>query len=63
LKESYAHALTPATVSGFYDILDNTVSEYYIPPENIYNMDKKGIQLEIGACTAVLVDCNQKSVA
>ncbi|KAF8825264.1 hypothetical protein HHX47_DHR7000370 [Lentinula edodes] len=58
LKESYACALTPATISGFYDILDNTVSEYYISPENIYNMDKKGIQLGIGACTAVLVDCN-----
>ncbi|KAJ4488693.1 hypothetical protein C8J55DRAFT_486935 [Lentinula edodes] len=63
IAESRARALTPAAVSGFYDILDNTVSEYHITPENIYNMDEKGIQLGIGARTAVLVDRNQKSVA
>ncbi|KAF8824188.1 hypothetical protein HHX47_DHR8000488 [Lentinula edodes] len=63
LEESRARALTPAAVSGFYDLLDRTVSEHHIPPENIYNMDEKGIQLGIGARTAVLVDRSQKSVA
>ncbi|KAJ3848282.1 hypothetical protein EV368DRAFT_1014, partial [Lentinula lateritia] len=63
LEESRAHSLTLAAVSTFYDILTDTVAQYEIPPENIYNMDKKGVQLGIGQRTAVLVDCHQKSVS
>ncbi|KAF8824656.1 hypothetical protein HHX47_DHR8000193 [Lentinula edodes] len=63
LEESRARSLTPAAVSTFYDILADTVAQYEIPPENIYNIDEKGVQLGIGQRTAVLVDRNQKSVS
>ncbi|GAW09695.1 DDE-domain-containing partial [Lentinula edodes] len=61
LEESRACSLTLAAVSTSYDVLADTVAQYEIPPENIYNMDEKGVQLGIGQRTAVLVDRNQKS--
>ncbi|KAJ3914341.1 hypothetical protein F5877DRAFT_5761, partial [Lentinula edodes] len=63
LEESRACSLTLAAVSTSYDVLADTVAQYEIPPENIYNMDEKGVQLGIGQRTAVLVDRNQKSVS
>ncbi|KAE9384674.1 hypothetical protein BT96DRAFT_756739, partial [Gymnopus androsaceus JB14] len=63
LEECRASSLTPAAVAGFYDILEEVVAQYQIPPENIYNMDEKGIQMGVGERTAVLVDRNQKTVS
>ncbi|KAJ3740688.1 hypothetical protein EV360DRAFT_16766, partial [Lentinula raphanica] len=63
LEEARARSLTPAAVNGFYDLLQETVTEFNIPPENIYNMDEKGIQMGVGDRTAVLVDRNQKTVS
>lgn len=63
LEECRASSLTPAAVAGFYDLLEEVVTQYQVPPENIYNMDEKGIQMGIGDKTAVLVDRNQKTVS
>ena len=49
-------------VQEFYDLLDETVKEFNISSENIYNMDEKGIQMGIGRCIAVLVDQYQKDI-
>jgi len=43
-------------------MLDSIVTDEHIPPENIYNMDEKGIQMGMGKRTLVLVDCDQKNV-
>lgn len=60
LEKCRAEALNPTLVNEFYDILHQLVTEYQIPPENIYNMDEKGIQLGVGAREAVLVDRAQR---
>jgi len=57
-----ARALNQTHVTGFFDILTKLVEEYNIVPENIYNMDEKGIQMGVGKSTLVLVDRNQKTV-
>lgn len=62
IEECRAWSLTPAAVSGFYNLLENTVTELGIPPENIYNMDEKGIQLGVGEHAAILIDQDQKTV-
>lgn len=49
-------------VAKFYDILESVVTEYAIPPENIYNPDEKGVQFGVGERTQVLVDRDQKAV-
>ena len=46
-------------VAGFYDILEVAVEEFGIKPEN---MDEKGVQLEIGAKVAAIIDCDQSTV-
>jgi len=38
-------ALNPAAVKKHFDLLEQLMSEHDFPPENIYNMDEKGIQL------------------
>ena len=43
-------------------LLKELVKKYKIPVENIYNMDKKGIQLSIGACIGAFIDCDQANV-
>ena len=40
----------------------DVIKEHDILPENIYNMDEKGIQLGIGAKITAMVDHSQKSV-
>lgn len=49
-------ALNQFAVDGFFDMLMNIIEEYEITPGNIYNMDKKGIQLGIGARITVMID-------
>jgi hypothetical protein len=62
LEACRAQAVNRTVVSEFYDILQELVETYQIPPENIYNMDEKGIQLGIGKRVKVLVDRDQKTV-
>ncbi|KAF8993039.1 hypothetical protein BDZ89DRAFT_911548, partial [Hymenopellis radicata] len=61
LDKSRARALNPTVVKDFYQTLKQVLDEYDIPPENIYNMDEKGIQLGLGKGVAALVDRSQKT--
>ena len=62
LEKCCAASLNPALVNEFYDLLEDTIKGYNIPPENIYNMDKKGIQLGIGQKVKAFIDRDQKDV-
>ena len=53
LEKACAKALFQHAVNGFFNMLFEVVEEYNILPENLYNMDKKGLQLGIGAKTVV----------
>ncbi len=57
-----AKALNRTQVSKFFQILKDVVMEFDILPSNIYNMDKKGVQLGIGKRTLALVDRDQKTI-
>jgi hypothetical protein len=46
----------------YFEILQKIIEDNQIPPENIYNMDEKGIQMGVGKRTLVLVDWDQKTV-
>ncbi len=59
LKSPCAGALNETVVAKFYQILAQTVEKYQVKPENIYNMDEKGVQFGIGIQQRVLVDRNQ----
>jgi hypothetical protein len=61
LETARAKVLNPFAVGEFFDMLGELIKEYNIIPENLYNMDEKGIQLGIGAKVAVLVDRDQKT--
>lgn len=50
LEKCHAQSLNEATVSVFYDLLDELVTQYNVPAENIYNMDEKGVQLGMWKC-------------
>ena len=54
-------ALNQSTVTEFFDLLMEVITKYNIQPENIYNMDEKGIQLGIGTKATVLIDWDQKT--
>ena len=56
LEVARAKALNQFVVGEFFDMLDELIKEYDILPENLYNMDEKGVQLGIGAKVAVMVD-------
>lgn len=60
LEKARAKALNQFAVNGFFDMLTNVIEEYSILPENIYNMDEKGIQLGIGAKITAMIDSDQK---
>jgi hypothetical protein len=59
LEKACAKALNISAVNEFYNILENIIKEYSILLKNLYNMDKKGIQLGIGPRTAAFVDREQ----
>lgn len=62
LESKRAQALNRANVTSFFDILFNLQHQYDVPPENIYNMDEKGVQLGIGdGQQRVLVNREQKN--
>jgi hypothetical protein len=62
LEKCRAKALNPTAVRGFYDILEDIVAEFNITPENMWNMDEKGVQLGIGAKVAAIIDHDQATV-
>lgn len=62
LESCRAQALNRTTTSEFFEMLQNTITQYDIKPENLYNMDEKGVQMGLGARARVLVDRNQKTV-
>jgi hypothetical protein len=45
LEACCAKALNHTNVAGFYEILVELVMQYYVLPQNLYNMDEKGVQL------------------
>jgi len=59
LEKCRAKALNPTAVHGFYNILEEVVAEFNIKPENMWNMDEKGVQLGIGAKVSAIVDRDQ----
>lgn len=62
LEKCRAASLNPTLVNEYYDLLEETIQNYNIPPENIYNMDEKGIQLGIGQKVKAFVDRDQNDV-
>lgn len=62
LEKCRAGALNKPTVQHFYETLRVLIDEYSIKPENMYNMDEKGVRLGIGGRVKVLVDRDQKSI-
>ncbi|KIJ66195.1 hypothetical protein HYDPIDRAFT_46350, partial [Hydnomerulius pinastri MD-312] len=62
LEACHAQQLNPTLVKEFFKLLSSVIKDYNILPENIYNMDEKGVQLGVGKRTYVLVDRDQKTV-
>jgi hypothetical protein len=62
LEKARAKALNQFAVDEFFNMLTDVIQEYNIMPENIYNMDEKGIQLGIGARITAMIDRDQKAV-
>jgi hypothetical protein len=48
LDPKQAHAFNPTTIGKFFNLYEQVINDYEIPPENIYNTDEKGIQLGRG---------------
>lgn len=62
LEKCRANNVNRATINKFFDMLEEIITEFKIPAENIYNMDEKGIQLGVGKRVAAIVDSDQKNV-
>ena len=62
LEKACAKALNQFAVNEFFDMLTEVIKEYGILPGNLYNMDKKGIQLGIGVRITAMIDQDQKTV-
>jgi hypothetical protein len=56
LEQCRTSALNPAAIKGLYNMLNELVTEFNIPPENIYNMDEKGVQLGVGGSVTTIID-------
>ncbi|KIJ50752.1 hypothetical protein M422DRAFT_159282 [Sphaerobolus stellatus SS14] len=48
LDPKRARAFNATTANAHFTLLTDVIKQYRIPPENIYNMDKKGIQIGSG---------------
>lgn len=46
----------------YFHIIHELIVQNNIPPENIYNIDDKGIFLSIGQYTCAFVDRDQKTL-
>ena len=62
LEACRANSLNAPLVREYFNILNELVTKHDIPPENIYNMDEKGLLLGIGRRVAALVDRDQKTL-
>jgi hypothetical protein len=62
LKAPRAQCLNRVVVEQFFDLLKTVLQEYSIEPENMWNMDEKGIMMGQGQKVHILVDRNQTSV-
>jgi hypothetical protein len=62
LEKCRAQSLNRTVVNEFFELIRDLIETHNIPPENIYNMDEKGVQLGIGKRIAALVDRDQKNV-
>jgi hypothetical protein len=60
LEKAHAKALNQFAINGFFKMLTKVIVECNILPENLYNMDQKGLQLGIGAKITAMIDQNQK---
>jgi len=56
LESACARSLNQVTANKFFDMLANVVKEHNILPENLYNIDEKGIQLGIGTRITAIID-------
>jgi len=62
LERCRAIALNETVVTHHFNLLEEVVNKYEIKPQNMYNMDEKGVQLGVARREAVLVDRDQKDV-
>jgi hypothetical protein len=62
LEAPCAQCLNQVVVEQFFDLLKTVLEEYNIEPENMWNMDEKGIMMGRVQKVHVLVDQNQMSV-
>lgn len=62
LEKARAKALNQFAVDKFFNMLTDVMKEFNILPENLYNMDEKGIQLGIGARVTAMIDRDQQTV-
>lgn len=62
MEQCRAGALNRPNVEHFFSVLESLIDQYQIKPENLYNMDEKGVQLGVGKRTKVLVDREQKDI-
>jgi hypothetical protein len=62
LEAPCAQCLNHAVVEQFFGLLKTVLEEYNIEPENMWNMDEKGVMMGQGQKTHMLVDQNQMSV-
>jgi len=56
LEKTCTKALNPFAVNEFFDMLIEIIKEYEILPQNLYNMNEKGLQLGIGARITAMID-------
>lgn len=56
LEAPRAQALNRSNVMAFFDMLRTLITQYNILPQDIYNMDEKGVMLGKGGNQYVLVD-------
>ncbi|PSS32144.1 hypothetical protein PHLCEN_2v2100 [Hermanssonia centrifuga] len=62
LEACRARALNPTLVKEYFNIIHELIVKYHITPENIYNMDEKGLLLGIGKRVRAFVDRDQKTL-
>ena len=62
LEECRARALNSHTVHAYFEVLRELIITYNIPPENIYNMDEKGVLLGVIGRIKALFDRDQKTM-
>nr|GAT54268.1 DDE-domain-containing protein [Mycena chlorophos] len=62
LESVCASALNRPAVHEYFTILAATIEKYNIKPQNMYNMDEKGIRLGAATRIAVIVDRDQSEI-